>query len=513
MKFTIVFTTLLCVSTSYGVLAKTVEDPKDKREASASYGSPAYSSQSFQAPAAYSQEDASAISVGAGYSIGGGKPTYSFAGQGSSANLQIPSEGLSPNGHATIQLAPITLQPGHGGFASGDLSQLMNQLTHSLNTGAISFQPSNTVAEFHQGSEGVQGLAQGQQLSLPQFSYGAPKYEISQQFSSAPSYSSGAKSLNPFTSTGPVLFNPSDLQSGTSAAPSLTYGAAASGHSLGDAGSLSLGGSGQSFGGSSHSLGGSGLSLGGSGHALGGSGYSLGGSGHSFGNSLAGLNLGGVGPSYAGSYKQLSGGYTAPSKTSFKPSTFLGSSVQSESGSGHGISSLSGSYGAPSFGSFRGGNHGGLTLSSAGHGASFGGSQGFGSGSSKFIAPSYQSYKSEGLEGANALSSGHFSSPPGTTYGIPSSSFSNNLHSASSNKPYYVSTKHYRGGPSSFGHGSSAHRSPLSSHSSISSFSSGPKYSYGGSSSQYEPTDAHGSASETSYNTIKYSEQLKPIVN
>ncbi|XP_075976872.1 uncharacterized protein LOC142977067 [Anticarsia gemmatalis] len=531
MKFTIVFTTLLCVSTSRAVLAKKVEDPKDKREAPVSYGAPGLSSHSYHAPASYSQGDASAISVGAGYSIGGAKPSYSFGGQGSSAGLQIPSEGLSPNGHATIQLAPITLQPGHGAFAAGDLSQIMSQLSHSLNAGGLSLQPSNAVAEFHQSSEGAQGAAQGHELSLPQFTYGAPQYELSQQLSSAPAYSAGTKGLSSYTSTGPVLFTPSESHSNgaaAAAAPAVTYGAPSSGHSLGDASSFtlgagqSLGGSGHSFGGSAlslggsgHSLGGAGHSLGGSGHSLGGSGHSLGGSGHSFGgsgHSLAGLSLGGAGHSFGGAYKQLSGGYSGPSKTSFKPSAFLGASVQSESG--HGVSSLSGSYGAPSFGGFRGGSHGGLSLSSAGHGPSFGGSLGgFGSGSSKFIAPVYQSVKSEGLEGASALSSGHFASPPGTTYGIPTSSYAaNNAHAASSNRPYYVSTKHHRASPGSFGQGSSVYRASPSAHSSLSSYSSGPKYSFSGSSSHYEP-DVHGAASETSYNTIKYSEELKPRVN
>lgn len=527
----------MCVSSTWAVLAKQADDPKDKREAPVSYGAPSLSSHGYQAPASYSQGDASAISVGAGYSIGGAKPSYSF-GQGSSGGLQIPSEGLSPNGHATIQLAPITLQPSHGGsFSPGDLSQIMSQLSHSFNTGGLSLQPSNTVAEFHQSGDGAQALSQGQELAFPQFSYGAPKFDLSQlsqQVSSAPAYSTGTKGLSSYTSTGPVLFNPSqESHSNAAAAPSLTYGAASSGHSLGDAGSFSLGsaghslgGSGQSFGGSGHTLGGAGHSLGGAGHSLGGSGHSFGGSSHSLGGSglslggsghslggsghLGSISLGGGGHSYGGSYKQLSG-YASPSKTSFKPSAFLGASVQRESG--HSLSGLSGSYNAPSFGAFRGGSHGGVALSSAGHGSSFGGSLGgsFGSGASKFIGPVY---KTEGLESGSSLSSGHFASPPGTTYGIPSSAYSaNNVHAASSTRPYYVSTKHHRASPSSFGQGSSSFRAPASSHSSLSSFSSGPKYSFGSSSSPYESSDAHGSASETSYNTIKYSEELKPRVN
>lgn len=490
MKFTIVFTTLLCVSTSWAVQSKSIEDSKDKREAPVSYGAPSYAAHTYQTPAQYSQGDASAVSIGAGYSIGGAKPSYSFAGQGSSGGIQIPSEGLSPNGHATIQLAPITLQPGQQ-FGSGDLSQIMNQLSHSFNAGGLSLQPSNAIAEFHQGGDSLQSINQGQ-LSFPQFSYGAPKYEISQQYSSAPAYSAGTKGLSSYTSTGPVLFTPSDSQSAGPAAPALSYGATNAAN-LGDLSSYSLSGAGQSFGGSPHALSDSTHSLGASGHSLGDS-----------SNSLAGLSLGGAGNSFGGfgGYKQLSGGYSAPGKTSFKPSTYIGSSVQGESG--HGISSLSGSYASPSFGSYRSGSPGGLSLASAGHGASYGGSfGGFGSGSTKFSAPTYQSAKSEELEGISTLSSGHFASPPGTTYGIPSSSYSsNNVHAASSSKPYYVSSKHHR-----------AHsRSPA--HSSPSSFSSRPnKYSFGSASSHYEPNDAHISASETSYNTIKFSEELKPLIN
>ncbi|KAJ8720142.1 hypothetical protein PYW07_012185 [Mythimna separata] len=521
MKFTIVFTTLLCISTSWAVLAKKVED-KDKREAPVGYGSQGLSAHSYQSPASLGQGDASAISVGAGYSIGGAKPSYSFGGQGSSGALQYSAEGLSqlaPNSHGSIQLAPITLQPSHGGaFATADLSQFMNQISHSLNAGGISLQPSTTVAEFHQGqgAEGAHAQATqgGQEYSFPQFSY-APKQQqqfvlseqLQQQLSSAPAYSSGTKGLGSY-STGPVLFTPSESQSN---APAQSYGSPSAGQSF-DVGSLSLGGGGHSLAG----LGlGSGLTLGGAGHSFGGAGQSFGGAGHSFG---------GAGHSLGGAYKQLSS-YAGPGKTSFKPSAYLGSSVQGDSGhgqssqggsshglsgqglSGHGLSGLSGSYSAPSFGSYRGASHG-LSLNTGAHGASFGGSQGFGSGSSKFIAPAYQSAKGEGLDGASAFSSGHVA-PPGTTYGFPSGSYSNNAHAASSNKPYYV-TKHHHASPSSFGEGSSSYKSPASSHSSLSSYSSGPKYSFGGSSSHYSPKDTYGAASETSYNTIKYSEELKP---
>lgn len=490
-----------------------MDDPKDKREAAVGYGSPGLSGHSYQAPS-LGQGDASAISIGAGYSIGGAKPSYSFSGQGSSGAqptfsyggqgssgaqpsysfggqgssgaLQYSAEGLSqlsPNGHASFQLAPITLQPSHGAFATGDLSQFMNQLSHSLGAGGLSLQPSNTVAEFHQGqgAEAAQSAQGSQEYAFPQFSYAAPKQQqqqyvlseqLQQQLSSAPAYSSSTKGLGSY-STGPVLFTPSETHS---SAPAATYGGASSGHSFGDAGSLSLGGG---------------------------------------AHSLNGLTLGGAGHSFGGSYKQLSGAYAAPGKSSFKPSAYIGSSVQGESG--HGLSSLSGSYSAPSFGSYRGASHGGLSLGSAGHGVSFGGSLGgFGSGSSKFIAPAvYQSNKGEGLDGASAFSSGHVASPPGTTYGFPTSSYSaNNAHAASSNKPYYVSAKHHHHAtPSSFSEGSSAYRAPATSHSSLSSYSSGPKYSFGSSSSHYAPKDAHGSASETSYNTIKYSEELKPRVH
>lgn len=499
----IVFTTLLCISTSWAVLAKKVED-KDKREAPVGYGSPGLSAHSYQPQSSLGQGDASAISVGAGYSIGGAKPSYSFGGQGSSGALQYSAEGLSqlsPNSHGSIQLAPITLQPSHGGaFATGDLSQIMSQLSHSLGAGGISLQPSNTVAEFHQAQGALAQANQGgQEYSFPQFSYGAPKQQqqfvvseqLQQQLSSAPSYSAGTKGLGSY-STGPVLFTPTESQS---IAPAQSYGSPSAGHSF-DASSLSLGGG-------AHSLAGLGL----------GSGLSLGGAGHSF--SGAGHSFGGAGHSLGGAYKQLSS-YPGPNKSSFKPSAYLGSSIKGESGqsglssqgissqglfsqglSGHGLSGLSGSYGSPSFGSYHGANHGGLSLNSGGHGASFGGSQGFGSGSSKFIGPVYQSVKGEGLEGAS-------------TYGFPSSSYSNNAHAASSNKPYYVAKHHHHSAPSSFGEGSSSYRSPASSHSSLSSYSSGPKHSFGTSSSHYSPKDAYGAASETSYNTIKYSEELKP---
>ncbi|CAH0625381.1 unnamed protein product [Chrysodeixis includens] len=526
MKFTIVFTTLLCISTSWGVLAKKVEDPKDKRETAVGYGSSGISAHSYQAPS-LGQGDASAISVGAGYSIGGAKPSYSFGGQGSSGALQYSGEGLaqlSPNSHGTIQLAPITLQPSHGAFATGDLSQFMSQLSHSLGAGGLSLQPSTAVAEFHQGGEGVQAAqaGHGQEYAYPQLSYGSPKPQhfvlsddLQQQLSNSPAYSSGGgKGLGNYA-TGPVLFTPSEAQSN---APANNYGAPSSGQLLSDAGSLSLGG-GHSLGGSGHSLGGSSHSFGGAGHSFGGAGHSFGNGGHSLGgagglsfggagHSLAGLNLGGH--SFGGSYKQLGSGYAGPGKTSFKPSAYLGSTIQGESG--HALSSLSGSYGSPSFGSYRGASHGGLSLSSGGHSASFGGSQGgFGSGSSKYIAPVYHSAKAEGLEGASAFASSHGASPPGTTYGFPTSSYSsNNAHAASSNRPYYISKHHHHSSPSGFGEGSSSFKAPASSHSSLSSYSSGPKYSFGSSSSHYAPKDAHGAASETTYNTIKYSEELKP---
>uniref|UniRef100_A0A2A4JFX5 Uncharacterized protein n=1 Tax=Heliothis virescens TaxID=7102 RepID=A0A2A4JFX5_HELVI len=485
---------------SWAVLAKKVEEPKDKREALVSYGSPGHSALSYQAPASLGQADANTISVGAGYSIGGAKPSYSF-GQGSSGALQYSAEGLSPlaaNSHGNIQLPPITLQPANGGaFSTGDLSQLMSQLSGTLHAGGISLQPSTTVAEFHQGAEGAQ--QGGQEYAFPQFSYAAPKQQhfvlseqLQQQLSSAPAYSAGSKGLGSY-STGPVLFTPSESQSNNAPAQQ-SYGAPSAGHSLGDTGSLSLGG----LGGGSHSL--SGITLGGTGHSFGGSAHGLG----------SGLSLGGTGHSFGNSYKHLSG-YAGPGKTSFKPSAYLGSSVQGEGQalSSHGLSSLSGSYGSPSFGGFRGAGHGSLTLGSSGHSVSFGGSQGFGSGSSKFLAPVYQSAKGEGLESASAFSSGHVA-PPGTTYGFPTSSYSNNAHAASSNKPYYVNAKHHHHAPPSFGEGSSSYRAPGSSHSSLSSFSSGPKYNFGGSSSLYSPKDAYGAASETTYNTIKYSEELKP---
>ncbi|GBP73475.1 hypothetical protein EVAR_53904_1 [Eumeta japonica] len=495
----------LSISTSW---AKKVEDPKGKREAPTGYTSGGHAGHTIQIQPSLGHEDgASAISIGAGYSVGGAKGGFGFGGHG----LQLETS----DGHNAIQLPAITLQPDHGGLVSGDLSQLMSQISHGISSGAIPLQASE--GSYH-ASLG------GQELSLPQYTYGAPKlaqYTVGEQsVASVPSYAAGTKGLGSYA-TGPVLFNPADSHS----AAALTYSAPSSGHSLGDVGGYTLGGSGHSLGGAGISLGGSGHSLGGAkftlgssghsfgsglslgggaGHSLGGSGHILGGSGHSFGG--VGQSLGGTGHSLGGSlggspYK-LSGGYGAPSKT-FKPSAFLGASVQSDST--HGLSGLSSSYGSPSFGhSFSGGSgHGGAELSSGGH--RFGGS--FGSGSSKFVSPAYLPSKSEGfgssLESVSAFSSnGHLSG----SYGHPS-----NNHGSSSSPQYYVtSLKQSSPSQSSFGEGSSTFRG--ASHGPSSFHSSGPKYSYSesGHGSRYSPKDSHGAYSETSYNTIKYSEELKP---
>ncbi|CAH2041523.1 unnamed protein product, partial [Iphiclides podalirius] len=453
---------------SIAIKAK-ADDPKDKRETLGGYPGAGHS-QSYQSPA-YGHEDASAISVGAGYSIGGAKPSYSFGAQASGSGYQLSSESLPSGGHNTLQLAPITLQPSHGSLVGNDLSQLMSQISQGINSGAISLQSSGHGGSYQLANLGSHG---GQEVSLPQYSYGAPK--LQQQFAlfeqaqqQVPSYAAGTKGLSSYSSTGPVLFTPSESHSNQ---PSLSYGGPSSSHGIGDSGSIS-------FGNGGHSL--SGFALGNSGHALG------------------------------GHYSTLSGGYGAPGKTSFKPSAFLGASVQSDGG--HGLSGISGSYAAPSFSGshLASGPHGGFTLSSAGQGASFGGSLGnFGGSSSKYIAPSYLPAKSEGfgsLESIAAFSSGgHLGSPPATTYGLPSSSYAQ----ASSNSPQYYVTSSKHSLPSSFGSGSS-YRGPSSGHGSLSSYSSGPKYSFGGSGSRYgSPKDAHGAYSETSYNTIKYSEELKP---
>lgn len=547
------------------MLAKKVEEPKDKREAPSSY--PQLSGQSsvaYQAPSSsLGHGDASSISIGAGYSIGGAKPSFSFGGQTPSAGLQYSGEGLSAGHGGAIQLAPITLQPGQ------DLSQIMSQLQQSLGAAALTLQPSNNIAEYHEGNQGAQGYSfpQFQQYAAPQYQ----QYQLGGQVASAPSYSAGTKGLSSYGHTGPVLFNPQEhgaqqsafsypLPSGghaSSDAGSLSFGSAGlsqfpglslgGGHSLGSAGTslpgsgyslAGLGGSGLSFDGTGYSFGGAGHPLGSSAQALGGAGYTSGsshglvgagslvGSGHSVGSSEGhslggpgghslggsgsysynspGSSHGGTGHSFgSGSssgahYKVLNSGKPSPGKTSFKPSTFLGASIPSESSS----------YSSSSFPGFPG-SHSGLSL--GGHGHSFPSFASYG-GASKQISPLYT--KSEGsLDSAGAYSSsGHLNSPPGTTYGFPTSSYSTGItNAASSSGPqYYISSSKY---PASFGEGSSSYKSPGSSHSALSSHS-GPKYSFGSHSSRYPaPKDSHGAYSETTYNTIKYSEEFKPRIN
>ncbi|CAK1582884.1 unnamed protein product [Parnassius mnemosyne] len=477
MKFTVVFITLLSVSTSFAIKTK-IEESKDKREAPGGYSGSGYSFRSYQAPS-HGRDDASTVSVGAGYNIGGSKPTYSFGGQSSGSGYQFSAGGVPSNGYNSIQLAPITLQSSHGALASNDLSQLMSQISHSINSGAINLQQLGEQGGSYQlSSLGTHG---GQELTLPQYSYGAPKlqqqFSLFEQSQSVPSYAAGTKGLGSYSSTGPVLFTPSESQSNQQAS---AYVAPSSSHSLSESGPLSLGSAG-------HSL----------------SGFSVGNSGYSLGGSLNSLN----------------GGYGAPGKNSFKPSAFLGSSAQSDSG--HPLSSFSGSYAAPSFSGshLTQGPHGGYSLNSFGPGLSFGGAFGNFGGSSKLVAPSYLPPKSEGfgsLESIAAFSSGgHLSSPPATTYGIPTSSYSSssgNAQTSSSSSPqYYVSSSKYSYPNSNF-NGGSSYKSPSSGYSSLTSYSFGPKSSFSG--SRYgSPKDSHGAYSENSYNTIKYSEELKPHVH
>lgn len=490
-----VFVTLLSISWALKIKQHIV-DLKDKREAGIAYPA-AGTSHSYQAPSFGHEHGTNAVSIGAGYSVGGGKPTYAYAPNSGAGHQLHAAEGLQPSGHSTIQLAPLTLQPSHG-FVSNDLQQLMSQLSESLNSGALSLSP-------FQG-DATHG---GQDISLPQFTYGSPKlqqYSAPEQSlqvqSSVPAYAVGTKGLGSYSSTGPVLFNPAD--SNFAGSHSHILGGGSSGPSFADASALALANSG-------HTLGG--LSLGGTGHAYGGlsgsHGHSLGGSGH-----LISGALGGSGHSFGGSLKGFNGGYVQPAKASFKPSTYLGSQ------SDHDLSSLSGAYAAPSFGSHSlSGSHG-HSLSLGGHGASFGGSPGsFGSGSSKFISASYLPSKSEGfgssLEKAASFSGSH--SPPGTTYGFPSSHSAGPsvaAHAASSHSPqYYVKYS----SPNKFGEGSSSYKAPRSSHSSLSSHTSRPKYNFSHRSSHYgspsHGSDVHGAHSETVYNTIKYSEEIKPRVH
>ncbi|XP_045452028.1 hornerin-like [Melitaea cinxia] len=468
MKFTVVFITLLTVSSTWGIKAR-IEEPKDKREAGVSYlPSHGSSSHAYNTPATYSapsanQLEASAVSIGAGYSVGGAKPSYSFGDQGSGATYQLQQEGLPGSGHATIQLSPITLQPGHG-LVSSDLSQLMSQLSHGINSGAIAIPSSGGQLYQFVGQAGQGGHAA--QEYVPQFSYGSPnfqQYSLGEQSQPAvPSYALGTKGLGTYGSAGPVLFSPES--SGNQAA--LNYAAPASGHSY-EGAALPLGDSGNSL-----------------------SGFSFGGSGHTLG-SLKGIS------GYAG-------------KSSFKPSTFLGASVQSDSG-------LTGSFGSPSFSNYQAsaGTHGGPSFGSAGHGLSFGSLSAYAGGSPKGLPHSYLPSKSEGYGSLESIASafsasGQIASPLGTTYGSPFSSYStSNTHAASAPSPTYYVTSHKHSSPSSSS-GSSSYRGPISSQ--HSSFSAGPKYSFGGhSSSRYaSPKDTQGAYSESSYNTIKYSEELKP---
>ncbi|XP_023950724.1 pro-resilin [Bicyclus anynana] len=463
MKFT-VFIGLLTISTTWGIKSK-LEEPKDKREASGTYLPP--SSHNYQSPSSSGQEEANTISIGAGYSVGAApKPTYSFGGQsaGVGASYQLQPE----SGHGNIQLSPIGLQS--SGLVSNDLSQLMSQISQGLNSGAISI-PSGSQGSLYQFAG--QGSHGGQEISVPQFTYGSPQvqqYAIADQGQGGvPAYALGTKGLGTYGSTGPVLFSP---ETGISQG-ALSYAAPSFGQSY-QAAALPLGDS---------------------------------------GHSLPGFSFGGSGQSLGGSLKGFSGNYATPAgKSSFKPSAFLGASVHGDSGAG--LASLSGSYGSPSFANYQpAGGQGASSIGSGGHGASFGSLSSFSGSPSKTYLPS----KFEGVGSLESIASAFSASgqiaPPGTTYGKPSGAYSSNVHAASAPSPaYYVSSgKH---SSPSFGLGSSSYRSPASGHSSLNSFSSGPKYSFGGPSSRYLPAkDAQGSYSEPTYNTIKYSEELKPRYN
>ncbi|XP_073946075.1 uncharacterized protein [Choristoneura fumiferana] len=582
MKLTITFIALLSVATSWAENKNKAEDAKDKREAAVGYPS---SSHSYQTPS-LGNDGASAISIGAGYSVGGAKPSYSsYEGQGFTGSHSLSSEGLPSSGHATIQLPPITLQPSHGNIVGSDLSQLMSQLQQSINSGALTLQAPGGYGGLFQ-SEGHNAYS-GQEQSQPQFSFVAPKlqqYSVAEQpQASVPSYAAGTKGLGSYSSTGPVLFNPADAKSNVR---TFNYASPSSGHSFGSNGAISLTSGGQSFGGLSGSYGGS-------------------------------------GQSHTSPYKSFSTGSTSSGKNAFKPSAYIGSSVQGDSshqglsaisGSSYGSPSVdgasasalslgsgshsglslgsdsyggqslgsgsyggqslgSGSYGgqslgagsfgghtlsssslsghSPSYGSFAGytlgsgslgghslspgshgglslgsgglsglslssgghGSHGGLSFSSGGHGASFDGAHdGFGGGSSKYVS-AYLPSKSDGFGSASSSTLG-LTVPPATSYGIPSSSYSfpSATHSASSHRPQYYVPKS-QSSYSGFGAGSSSYRSPSSSLSSLSSY---PKYSSGSHSSlssQYGSAKdpLQGAYSENSYNTIKYSEELKAV--
>lgn len=433
-------------------------EEKDKREAPIGYPSSGHSSQTLQYQP--SHEDSNAISIGAGYSIGGSKPNFAYAGHVPSG-LQL--EGLSSSGgHQTVQLAPITLQPNHGNAFSGDISQLMSQLSHGLSTGSLQLQPVGGSYQLAGSLGGYEGHS-----AQPQYTFAAPKfqqYSVSDQQAGVPSYAAGTKGLGSYGSgsTGPVLFNPADS------------------HNVQSVPSYSSGSSGHSFPGFSSSP------------------------GHSFGGA---------------SFKTLGAGYGSHGKTSFKPSAFLGSSVQSEGT--HGISALS-THAVPSFGHSFSGGHAPVSFGSGSYAGGFGGH--LGGGSSKYITPSYAPPKSAGftssLDASSAFSGhGHLASPPGTTYGTPSASYgfsSNTAHAGASSPQYYLAPSK-QGALNSFSEGSSSYKAPLDYKTqSFGSLSSGPKYSFGGQGGQsYEssyssPKDSNGAYSEPSYNTIRYSQELKP---
>lgn len=503
------------------MLTKRVDEQNHKREAAPSYPSTSghypsssHSAVSFQSPSVYQQSSyqpqqaigghtdaASAISVGAGYSIGGAKPSFSYAGSG--------LEGLQSSGQS-IKLAPITLQPNQG-LVGTDLEQIMSQLQQSLNSGALTLQPSSNIAEFH-----VNG--QASQDSNGQLSYGSPnlqQYVLGGSVQSAPSYAAGTKGLSSYGSTGPVLFSPSTQAVAQGSPADLSLSALSTGQSYGEASPhgirqsfLSLGSGQKSSDGISYgspvglSLGGhsfgSGITLGNARpsfggltyegaagqHSFGGSGQSLGGSAlsHNFGQSLGPAQ---PQPSF---YKLSSGkyGHGAPGK-SFRPSAFLGAVASGESSGISGISEF------PTFSSLSG---------SQGH--SF---AGYGS-PSKAISPLFTRTDGHSAhDSASAYSNlGHLASPPGTTYGFPTASYpAESAQAASSVGPQHYSAKY----PSNFkGHFSYKSASP---------YSAGPKYLSGGHGHSHGPSaryssseDSNGAYSENAYNTIKYSEELKP---
>lgn len=496
-----------CVVSVWAQKTSEAGEPKDKREAPTGYQT-GHASHTLQIEPSVGHGDGNTISIGAGYSVGGAKPNYAFESHGGSPSFQLASHGGygghhgGPSEGQTIRLPPITLQPQDGNLLSGDLTQLMNQIQHSLSTGAIQLQPSTA---YHGGGGG----GGQQQLRYPQFSFVSPKpqqYNFAEAHSNIPSYAAGTKGLGSFGSTGPVLFNPNENHPSQTVNLQSTPNA---GHSFGE---TSL----------------SGLSLG-QGHQLGA--YSL--DGHPQGHTptaqqLGGISFGSLGHSFGGNFKQFAHNYPQ-SKPSFKPSTLLG---VSGGDSHHGSSGLAPKYhGTPVFSHSLPAGHGHAPFNAAPHagyslgqhnagGAGFGTSfPGFNLGSAKYVTQAYAPAKSEGfgssLESLNAFTNnGHLASHGGVS-SSPHGASTAAAHASSASPQYFLApAKHSH--TSSFGDGSVSYKAPssLSGHSHLSSLSS-PKYfsshQSGTPSLRYLPQkDSHGAYSDSTYNTIKYSEEFKP---